>query len=292
MFLILISTLILTVRASFKPVIMMHGVGSGAGEMNTIERLLKERDNSTLVTSLPLYEGQPNSWDHNLQEQVDGVIDAVKNLIAENPEAYADGYHFVCKSQGAVTCRAVIESWSYHNVRNFVSLAGPQSGVYGRAYFESLKYLPKWLVGTTTEEIYLVAYKSLGQDISVGNLWRDPNHLQDFLDKNNFIPKYTEKATEDMKSNFLKLKKAVFCVGSGHAYDGGIEPWQTGVFGSVVDGKMLNMTQRDFYLNDQFGLKTLDESGRLELTIVPDVSHNDWTGNEDVIRKYVLPHCT
>lgn len=292
MLLLLISMLIVNVRASYKPVIMMRGVGSGAGEMDTIKKLLLERDNSTLVTSLPLFEGQPNSWDHNLQEQVDGVIDAVKKLILQSPEDYADGYHFVCKSQGAMTCRVVLETWNEHRVENFVSLAGPQSGVYGSAYFESIKYLPKWLVGTTTEEVYLIAYTALGQDISVGNLWRDPNHLQDFLDKNNFIPKYTEKATEDMKSNFLKLKKAVFCVGSGHAYDGGIEPWQTGVFGSVVDGKMLNMTQRDFYLNDQFGLKTLDESGRLELTIVPDVSHNDWTGNEDVIRKYVLPHCT
>lgn len=140
--------------------------------------------------------------------------------------------------------------------------------------------------------MYLVAYTSLGQDISVGNMWRDPNHLDKFLDDDKFLPKYTEKATDEMKANFLKLNNAIFCVGSGPAYDGGIEPWQTGAWGSVVNGKMLNMTQRDFYINDQFGLKTLDESGRLKLTIVPDVSHNDWTGNEDVIRKYVLPHCT
>ena len=123
-------------------------------------------------------------------------------------------------------------------------------------------------------------------------MWRDPNHLNDFLTKNIFLPKYTEHATLQMKTNFLKLENAIFCVGSGPAYDGGIEPWQTGVWGSVVDGVMLNMTQRDFYINDTFGLKTLDESGRLKLQIVPGVSHNDWTGNEDVIRKYVLPYCT
>ena len=31
-----------------------------------------------------------------------------------------------------------------------------------------------------------------------------------------------------MKANFIRLKQAVFCVGSGKPYDGGIEPWQTG----------------------------------------------------------------
>ena len=36
------------------------------------------------------------------------------------------------------------------------------------------------------------------------------------------------------KANFVRLKRAVFCVGSGHAYDGGIEPWQTGAWGSQV----------------------------------------------------------
>ena len=52
------------------------------------------------------------------------------------------------------------------------------------------------------------------------------------------------------------------------------------------------MTERDFYLNDTFGLKTLDESGRLELTIIPNISHGDWTGDKDVINTYVLPWCT
>jgi hypothetical protein len=77
--------MVVNVAKSYKPVIMMHGVGSGAGEMSLIEKILNERDNTTLVTSLKLYEGQPDSWDHSLQEQVDGVIDAVKKLIAESP---------------------------------------------------------------------------------------------------------------------------------------------------------------------------------------------------------------
>ena len=65
-----------TAATAFKPVIMMHGVGSGAGEMLTIRRLLNESHAGTVATSLPLYENSPDAWDHDLQTQVGGVIDA------------------------------------------------------------------------------------------------------------------------------------------------------------------------------------------------------------------------
>ena len=185
---------------SFKPVIMMHGVGSGAGEMFTIRRLLNQTHRGTLATSLPLYENSPDAWDHDLQTQVHGVIDAwvfmsgwgqdmdlsffysnfslsIRKLIAADPEAYKDGYHLVCKSQGALICRCVIEgkfdwwrkaleeNWTQrhwmpmeemddHNVDTFVSLAGPQAGVYGTAFFEALK-IPLF-ERTTAQLAYLV----------------------------------------------------------------------------------------------------------------------------------------
>ena len=59
-----------------------------------------------------------------------------------------------------------------------------------------------------------------------------------------------------------------------------------------ASGKMLSMREQPYYESDAFGLKTLDTSGRLNLTIVPGASHGDWTGNEQIIRTYVLPHCT
>ena len=55
---------------------------------------------------------------------------------------------------------------------------------------------------------------------------------------------------------------------------------------------MINMTSQDFYVQDSFGLKTMNEDGKVNITVVPNVSHGDWTGNEDIIKKYVLPHCT
>ena len=117
----------------YKPVIMMHGVGDNHGEMATIARLLNETHPGTVATALPLYENSPASWDHSLQKQVDGVAAAIRKLVAGNPALYKDGYHMVCKSQGALTCRCVIESMDDHNVDTFVSLAGPQVAFVGQA---------------------------------------------------------------------------------------------------------------------------------------------------------------
>ena len=293
--LLLLLLLLTTSTIAFKPVIMMHGVGSSASEMATIQRLLLTRDNTTIVTSLPLFEGKPASWDHDLQTQIDGVTSYIRALVTKDPLSYQHGYHLVCKSQGALTCRMVIENMNDHNVDTFVSLAGPQQGVFGVAFFQSLKKygLPDWLIQGTADIMWRVAYNFLGQKISVANIWRDPHHLDEYEKHSIVLPTFTEKATSTMKTNFLRLRRAVFCVGSGSSYDGGIEPWQTGVWGSWnATGGMVNMTEQNFYLEDTFGLKTLDESGRLNLTIVKGARHGDWTGNEDIIEKYVLPHCT
>jgi len=50
------------------------------------------------------------------------------------------------------------------------------------------------------------------------------------------------------------------------------------------------LKDQPFYLADTFGLRTLDESGRLNLTVVPNATHGDWTGDRALIAAWVLPH--
>ena len=158
-----------------RPVIMMHGVSATAQEMATIEEMIGVKYPGTLVTSLALFEGNPDSWDHDLEEQIQGVIDAIHKTVGANPRAYEDGYDLICKSQGGLICRCVIEEMDDHNVSTFISLAGPQLGVFGQASF---RFLPSWLANGTADDMYRVAYSSLGQKLSVGNMWRDFHHLE------------------------------------------------------------------------------------------------------------------
>ena len=83
-------------------------------------------------------------------------------------------------------------------------------------------------------------------------------HLKEFYEYDKFLPGFTENASQKMKTNFVKLKKAVFCVGSGSPYDGGIEPWQTAAWGFPDDtGAMISMHQQPVYTQDKFGLNAL-----------------------------------
>jgi palmitoyl-protein thioesterase len=270
---------------------MMHGVGSDRHEMDTLARLMASEHPGTVATTLPLYENDA-SFLTPLKTQVNGVAKAIRSMVAGNQSLYANGYNLVCKSQGGLICRCVLEAMDDHNVDTFISLAGPQMGVYGADFFASL---PGHLFpNVTADSMYLVAYTRLAQDtISDANMWHDPNHLSDFFKYDKFLSGYTYNATAAMKTNFLRLKKAVFCVGSGAEYDGGIEPWQSGVWGFYADGDAktyVGMEEQAIYQQDTFGLKTLDRTGRLNLTVAPGVRHGDWTGNEDVIKTHVLPH--
>ena len=96
--------------AAYKPVIMMHGVGSDAGEMAKIARLLNETHPGTVTTSLALYENSPAAWDHDLETQVAGVSAAIRKLVAADPALYADGWHMVCKRCSHTVERAPCEA--------------------------------------------------------------------------------------------------------------------------------------------------------------------------------------
>ena len=285
---------------SYLPVFMMHGIGSGEGEMELIKTVASDAHPGTVLTSLPLYEGMPDGLTP-LADQAAAVADAIRAAVAANATLYEDGYHVVCKSQGGLICRAALQLMDDHDARTFVSLAGPQAGVYGPDFFKSVVDDIPALEDFTSEEMYHFAYTWAAQSyLSVANMWRDPYHMDDcglldhcYLEGNVFLPKFTDDASAQMKANFLKLDKAVFCVGSGPSYDGGIEPWQSAVFGGAdADGTMQPVEAQPWYASDQFGLKTLKESGRLNFTIVPNATHGDWTGSSTYITNYILPHLT
>jgi len=70
-----------------------------------------------------------------------------------------------------------------------------------------------------------------------------------------------------------------------------IVPWQSSLFGFYdADGKtIVPMEKQQYYIEDTFGLKTLAESNRLTLTMVPGKSHGSWMHETEMIEKYVAP---
>jgi len=50
------------------------------------------------------------------------------------------------------------------------------------------------------------------------------------------------------------------------------------------------MKERDVYKNDGFGLKTLDESGRIHFITQAGIDHFSWHVNLTVIDNHIIPH--
>lgn len=276
-------------------------------------RWILESHPGTQVLSLKVFEGAESF--ESLQKQSLKVAKVVKGL--EDKPGFSDGFVLMCHSQGAVTCRSICEHLDGHKVHTLISLAGPQMGVFGNTWLDNsapfLKSqlpLPDFPLPSITgifpgltdayKQVYQIAYTpALQKTLAPANLWNDPLHQRQFLEGNCFLPELnglvgTPTELQRRRSNFLRLQKAVFMVGSFDTpYDSplGVEPWQTGVFGFYAPGsdtEILPMEQQDVYIHDTFGLRTLHESGRLTVKTVPGVRHLDWLTSKTVFEQHVL----
>jgi len=152
-----------------------------------------------------------------MEYQTQHVLKYLQNLV-QNNSSFANGWHLVCHSQGALLCRAVIENWDGHNINTFISLAGPHLGQYGTD-------IPfPFLFNVTTEEAYLLLYTPIAQDtFSVAGYWHDPRHEQDYLTSVRFLPDINNvrngSFNSAFKTNFEGLQQLVL-LGS----DGGLIP--------------------------------------------------------------------
>lgn len=68
-------------------------------------------------------------------------------------------------------------------------------------------------------------------------------------------------------------------------HDGVVVPWQSELFGFFNE----SMTQTPLYRGDLFGLRTLDEAGRVHLHTVAGVEHGQWLTNMTNFARNVLP---
>jgi len=275
-----------------------------------------------ITIPIPLFQDYDSITD--LHTQVRGVIDFVRRTVQFDPEKFVGGYDFVCHSQGALICRAVVEEMDDHLVHTMISLAGPHMGVYGKSQYWLKKmnvpsYMKFHFKGKTN-----LFYSDLAQRTnSVANMWHDPVHQKLFLDRNTFLPLYNglidrSPGNARRKSNFLRLGQLVLLGGlmSNETGDGVVEPAESCLFGfydstlsdkafsnwfnasgRLADvqgpderGKIVHMRQQDIYIKDTFGLRTLESTGRLVVLAVSGVIHGMWLTDKSVVAKHVLPY--
>lgn len=270
----------LSFASAFKPVVIVHGIMTGAESMLIIREEIQRYHPGTVVYNTDRYAGWSsleNAWHQVFEFQND-----LQQICKDHP----DGVILLGYSQGGLMARGVMQIYPEHCVKKFISLSSPQAGQYGTDFLHLI--FPSLIAKTA----YQLFYTYVGQHTSVGNYWNDPHHQDRFEQFSIFLPYINNDLPSTNSSQFrdtiLKLDQVILIGGPD---DGVITPWESSHFG-YYNGTddVIPCKQRKIYLEDRIGLRTLDESGRLKLVTMAGVKHFDWHLNVDVIRKVILPY--
>lgn len=189
-----------------RPTFFMHGIMSfaadGTGLSNAIGTVGgkpavvqsgKDHVKGANWVNVAIYEGAPTFEDKKLKAlnsvtpmrtQLAALKKVIEDQVAGDPEIWKDGYNLVCHSQGGVNCRALIETWDDHNVKAFISMAGPQMGVMG--IYSVADALSECLTDFGAQKITefvgdKVLYTNTAQKhISFANYWNCATNEKDF----------------------------------------------------------------------------------------------------------------
>nr|XP_018896940.1 PREDICTED: lysosomal thioesterase PPT2 homolog [Bemisia tabaci] len=274
-----IITLLCRISDQYKPVFLLHGV---SGNSTTFEHLIERINQAHPGTVIHNSNAYPDARSLTpLPVQIAGELgEEFRNFSMK----YPDGFHFIGFSQGSVLSRGLIESYEEHTVQNYIAISGPMAGQYGPS---SLGNFP-----LPYQTGFLVFYNPIVQRaVSISNYWNDPNHQDLYQMTSIYLPyidnQVLSSSSESYRRSFTKLKNLI-CIGGPQ--DGVISPWQSSHFSYIqTNGEIINYRERELYMNDSFGLRTLDQSGRFHIFEKSDVFHSDWASNDDVIDRFILP---
>ncbi|KAL3283370.1 hypothetical protein HHI36_006518 [Cryptolaemus montrouzieri] len=267
-------------NSAYRPVYLLHGIMTGSLSMELIKERIEELHPGTIVYNTNLFSGWSSL--ESMWYQAQQLILDIKNITDQHPE----GIHLLGYSQGALLARSILQAYPEHNVRNFISLSGPQAGQYGT------KFLHLIFPGLVLEEAYELFYSRVGQHTSVGNYWNDPFHQMLYRNFSQYLPFINNELKSTRSAQFkyaiTKLNKMVLIGGPD---DNVITPWESSQFGFYDDTMtVINLMSRDLYKEDSIGLRTLDESGRLDLITVPGIDHFMWHLNVSIVDNYIIQY--
>ncbi|CAH3153500.1 unnamed protein product [Pocillopora meandrina] len=273
----------------FKPVIIVHGILDHASDMKDLASFITQAHPGTNITLIKLFE-ELDSF-KPMWMQVSAISEKVREVMQEAKE----GVHIIGFSQGGLTVRAILETMDDHNAESFISLSGPQMGQYG-----DTDYLKPYIPKLARKDLYLLFYTKYFQDkISLANYWNDPYHEDKNYEYNVFLPVvnnlnsskfFNASVGAQFKENFLRIKNLILVGGPD---DGVITPWQSSQFGFYDTSlTVVDMKNQQVYLEDTFGLRTLDERGSVHQYTFPGVNHTHWHGTEKVFVEAIEPWLT
>ncbi|CAL6082383.1 Palmitoyl-protein_thioesterase [Hexamita inflata] len=262
------------------PIILINGHAGDHNSLNELLNNIKQDYPNRRVIAAKILFGTFSSRFMGFSRYIRGVATAIHK--AANGAECVD---IVGYSQGGLAGRAYTQLYSgfknnyYPQVRKLISLAGVQGGFYCDVTCVNFTGLTGFF--KTTYRIPSVVYSSSVQmRYTPAAFWRDPYHFETYGRICNTLAQINGECVDQTVSTgrerFIRLQKLYTFYS---LTDEALLPPSSGNFGTYepVSGKYIDVKDNTVYKNDNFGLKTLDESGRWVQCRV-EVSHGDFAG--------------
>eukprot|EP01125_Pyxidicula_operculata_P021320 TRINITY_DN8151_c0_g1_i1.p1 TRINITY_DN8151_c0_g1~~TRINITY_DN8151_c0_g1_i1.p1 ORF type:complete len:302 (-),score=57.61 TRINITY_DN8151_c0_g1_i1:76-981(-) len=256
--------------AEYRPTVLMHGLLAYKEAMSHAEAWITQDLPGIYVKNVEIGDGKLDSLFMDINEQVSLFAKAVQS----DPKLQK-GFNLIGHSQGGLITRAYIERYNNPPVHNYISWAGPNGGQYGTPEINILcpDNTCPWL-NDLMDSLYDLAWidNYMQTHISFATYWKDPFNYNAYLNSSIFLADINnEKPTKNSqyKKNILSLNTMLLIYSeTDNIVIPKTSPWfQTYAVGQDTNVPSLQST--DQYVQDWLGLRTLDQSGRLQLKSVP-----------------------
>ncbi|KAH0571053.1 Palmitoyl-protein thioesterase [Spironucleus salmonicida] len=220
--------------------------------------------------------GVQNSLNLPIQQQADQLAQCI-----ESHNETKDGFIGLGHQQGGFIMRYYLQMRSHINVKmiRFVTLGSPLAGNYCNTEIDC----KLGFAGIQADIIYQSPVQS---SIATSNYWRDPTAYDKYVKGALALPVINNERefSQQVKTNFMSIDKLVMFASPK---DEIIRPWQSSFLGFFKNGsstEIVDMEHTDVYLQDLYGLKTMNEQGRI-VKIETLLKNSDYITNQAFIQE-------
>lgn len=227
------------------PTVLMHGVLASKANMDELKQML-EMNFKIDVFNMEVGNGAGTSLFTPMESQLQILCDEIYKI-----NELKDGFHFIGMSQGGLLARGYVEYCNKYPVKNLITLASPNGGVF---------------YDTSLADNY---YEPLQQQtLSITNYWRDPYRYDLFLANSTYLAQLNQEVLANVIQNDLDVVDNFVMVWSSN--DEVIMPPESGKFSLYnlnEEGKLVSqdLFDTDIYKSGRLGLKKLNEEKRFEI---------------------------
>lgn len=251
---------------------LIHGIYSKAIELIELENALINIGINTI--SLELKGDPKTSYNVNLDTQCEMYYNEILNIIYYHNNNFINisnkQINLIGISQGGLIARCIIEKYNNNQIiiSNLITIATPNMGIYSNEYNLNIK----------------LNITNLDTLITIQEYWKDPYNYIEYLNQHKFI---TLLNNEEYHTNYNKYKLNIMSLNTFTAIwsilDTVIKPkesckfifYNISIAQNLKKLELYNLTNTEWYNNDNLGLKYLTTHNKFESVMIP-CFHNEF----------------